>query len=179
MLILMNSAHLHLILNHIPVLGTWFGLLLLLAAGVLRKSEELKRAALVTFVLTALVTIPTYLAGQAAEDMVERLPGVSEQLIEGHEGAGLVALIAASALGALALGGLILFRRAENLPKRFVALSLIVSLGVAGWMVWTANLGGKVRHTEIRGEGLTESPADEEGDEDRGGRGRGRGRSDR
>lgn len=38
----MNWAHVHLSLNHLPVVGTFFGVLLLLLA-LLRKSEELKR----------------------------------------------------------------------------------------------------------------------------------------
>jgi len=43
----MNGAHLHLLLNHIPVIGVPLGLLLL-AFAFLRRSEEWKRAALWT-----------------------------------------------------------------------------------------------------------------------------------
>lgn len=46
----MSATHLHLVLNHVPILGIPFGIALLLM-GVLRHSEELKRAALVTFSL--------------------------------------------------------------------------------------------------------------------------------
>jgi len=46
----MNWAHVHLLLNHLPVVGTFFGVLLLLLA-LLRKSEELKRVSLGVFVL--------------------------------------------------------------------------------------------------------------------------------
>ena len=38
----MDPAHLHLMLNHIPVLGTAFGMALI-AWALFRKSEELKR----------------------------------------------------------------------------------------------------------------------------------------
>jgi hypothetical protein len=37
-----NPAHLHLLLNHIPVLGIAFGLALV-SLALLRKSEELKK----------------------------------------------------------------------------------------------------------------------------------------
>ena len=44
----MNWAHVHLMLSHLPVVGTIFGVLLLLLA-LLRKSEELKRVSLGVF----------------------------------------------------------------------------------------------------------------------------------
>ena len=146
----MNPAHLHIILNHIPVIGIPFGLALLFW-GFLRKSNEVKRAGLLVFVAIALVTIPTFLTGKAAEDMVEHLPGVSENLIENHERAATIALIATSVLGGLALLRLLI-------PLRFVAvgapmsiLVFVFSLGVAGWLGRTAHLGGQIRHSEIRG----------------------------
>ena len=59
----MNWAHIHLSLNHLPVVGTFFGVLLLLLA-LLRKSEELKRGSLGVFALTALLALPIYFTGE-------------------------------------------------------------------------------------------------------------------
>lgn len=145
----MNGAHLHLLLNHLPVLGTAFGILLLLFA-LLRKSDELKRVSLGVFVLTALSAVPAYLTGEPAEELVGKLPGVLDVLIEQHEEAALIALIVAGVTGAVALLGLILFRRAETLPVWVVAVSLMLSVATGGLMARTANLGGQIRHTEIR-----------------------------
>jgi len=145
----MNWAHVHLMLSHLPVVGTIFGVLLLLLA-LLRKSEELKRVSLGIFVLTALLALPVYFTGEPAEEMVEHLPGVTEPLIERHENAALFALLMAGSAGAVALAGLILFRRAEKLPGWIVAATVVLSLATGGLMGWTANLGGQVRHTEIR-----------------------------
>jgi hypothetical protein len=145
----MNWAHVHLMLSHLPVVGTIFGVLLLLLA-LLRKSEELKRVSLGIFVLTALLAPPVYFTGEPAEKVVEHLPGVAEPLIERHENAALFALLMAGGAGAVALAGLILFRRAEKLPGWIVAVTLVLSLATSGLMGWTANLGGQIRHTEIR-----------------------------
>ena len=41
----MNWAHMHLLINHIPVLGMVFGTLLL-AYGLVKKNEEIKRVSL-------------------------------------------------------------------------------------------------------------------------------------
>ena len=55
----MNPAHLHLMLNHIPVLGTAF--CMALGWALIQKSEELKRVSLGAFVIVALLAIPAYL----------------------------------------------------------------------------------------------------------------------
>ena len=68
----MNATHLHLMLNHIPVLGTVFGLGLLVFA-LWRKSEELKKAALGIFLIVALLAVPVYLTGEPAEGVADLL----------------------------------------------------------------------------------------------------------
>lgn len=156
----MNYAYLHLVLVHIPAIGIVFGLLLLLVA-VAKKSEELKRVTLGAFVIIALVTIPVYLTGEPAEELVERLPGVSESIIDDHEDSGLVSLAAAELTGLMALGGLFLFRRSRAIPGWFITAMLILSVGSTGSMMRTAHLGGEIRHTEIRSEPKGSTPADQ------------------
>ena len=153
----MNATHLHLILNHLPVLGTAFGLGLLLF-GLWRRSSELKKTALGVFVIVALAAVPVYLTGEPAEDGVESLPGVSKPVIEQHEKAAGVALTGVVVLGVAALGGLICFRRGRLLPAWFSVSLLATSMIVSGLMAWTANLGGQVRHTEIRANASLSTP---------------------
>lgn len=145
----MNPAHLHLASNHIPVLGTLFGLFLL-ALAAWRKSDELKRISLWVFAAVAVLAIPAYLSGEPAEEMVEHLPGVSESLIKAHEEAAEKAFTCLIILGAAATMGLVISRGGKKLPAWFSSTTLVLALVVGGLMVWTANLGGKVRHTEIR-----------------------------
>jgi hypothetical protein len=145
----MNLTHLHLVLNHIPVVGSLCGLGLL-AFALWRHSEDVKRAALGVLAVSALIAIPAYMTGEPAEDGVRGLPGVSKALIERHEEAAGVALGGLLALGALALVGLIWFRGKRLLPAWFGAITLAGALIVSGLMAWAASLGGEVRHTEIR-----------------------------
>jgi len=145
----MNAPHLHLLLNHIPVLGTAFGLGLL-GFALLRKSDELKKAALGFFLVTALFSVPAYLSGEPAEDVVEPLAGVSKPIVERHEEAAGMAFTGIVVLGAGALAGLIMFRGSKTVPAWFGSVVLAISLLVGGLMAWTANLGGQIRHTEIR-----------------------------
>ena len=65
---MMNVAHLHLMLNHIPVVGMGFGLALV-GLALLRKSEELKRISLGFLIVIALLAIPAYLTGEQAAEI--------------------------------------------------------------------------------------------------------------
>ena len=142
----MNYAHLHLMLNHIPVILFPAGVLLL-AYGMIAKDDRLKRLSFVVFVLVALATIPVYLTGGEAEEVVEDLPGIVEHNIEEHEEASTQAFIAAEIAGAFCLVALIAYRR-RPLPGWTVGTGFVLSLIVAGLMAYTSNLGGHIRHPE-------------------------------
>ena len=144
----MNLAHAHLLLNHLPPLGTLFGSLLLVAALV-RKSGELVRASLATFVVVGLLALPTYYTGEPAEKVVESQPGVTEEVIGPHEESAESSLIGALILGVVSLAGLA-FYRGREIPRGLVLASLILTLIVTGMLAWTAHLGGMIRHVEIR-----------------------------
>jgi len=145
----MSATHLHLIVNHVPVLGPAFGLLLL-ALGWVKKSEDLKRASLLLFIVAALFALPAYLTGEPAEKGALGLPGVSALFTEKHENAAQLALGATLGLGGLAMAALVLFRDGTPVPRWFLLLVLTATLAATGLMFWTAALGGQVRHTEIR-----------------------------
>lgn len=159
----MNLTHLHLILNHIPIVGSLCGLGLFTFA-LWRHSEDIKRAALGVLLIAALFAIPVYMTGEPAQDGVKGLPGVSKELMEQHEEVAGVALGGVLALGALALVGLIWFRGKRLQPAWFIAVTLAGGLIVSGLMAWTANLGGEVRHTEIRSNAATSHHAEHDHD---------------
>ena len=146
----MNAPHWHLLLNHFPVLGTLFGLGLW-AFALWRQSPELKRTALGVFVLMALLAVPAYLTGEPSEKVIQALPGVTQAAIETHEDAANIAFIGILVLGVGALAGLVVFWQAKLMPRWFSSIMLAAALAVSGLMAWTANLGGQVRHTELRG----------------------------
>ena len=174
----MNPAHLHIILNHIPVIGIPIGAALLIY-GLIRRSEEVKRVSLLVFVVVAIITVPTYLAGKAAEDMVEHLPGVDDDLIHTHEAAATIGLIVASILGVVSAVGLAISFLAGRLALPMTLVILLFSLGVSGWLGKVANLGGKIRHTELRDGAAVDDHHEEEGDDDGGGQRRRRNRGGR
>lgn len=160
----MNAAHLHLVLNHFPVMGLIF-CLALLVAGMLRESPELVRTGLVFLVAVAVISIPVYLTGEPAEEIVEQLAGVSEAALEAHEDAALVSLIALEVIGALALFGLIAERRRQPPPRWLAPTLLALVIAVTGWVGWTSYLGGQIAHPEARADFQPPVELEEENEE--------------
>ena len=144
----MNGVHIHLLLNHIPVVGMLIGLVVF-ALGIWRRNDAWTRLALGLFVMVGVASLATMLTGEGAEEAVERLPGVTDAIIEPHEEAAKIAAIGAYVLGAISLAALVWVRR-RPLPRTLTVVVLPVVLLVAGLMAYAANLGGQIRHTEIR-----------------------------
>jgi uncharacterized membrane protein len=161
----MNWAHIHLLLNHIPVLGTVFGLALL-GYALARRNDALKKAALDAFVAVALLALPAYFTGEPAEEVVESAAGISKGAIDAHEDAALISLIGVEVLGVVALIGLVVASRGRPVAAKTTGAVLVVSLAAAGLMAWTANLGGQIHHEEIRA-GAPPPVAEHESGEDR------------
>lgn len=146
----MNGAQLHLMLNHLPVMGALFSLLLL-GWGLIRRRAEIQKVALVAVLLVGLSSIPVYLTGEPAEHIVEDFTGVDEAALEEHESMGKFALwcgVGLAVIAAVALGA------GMRSPHWLTAGVVVVWLAnglVFGVMGYTAHLGGLIRHPEIRG----------------------------
>jgi len=124
----------------------------LFVLSLITKSDDLKRASLVVLLGISLIAIPTYITGNGAQDAVKSLPGVSKTLIETHEGAALVALGFIEVTGAFAWLGLWQFRRLARVPNWNLAVILVLTAVSLGLMARASNLGGEIRHGEIRAE---------------------------
>jgi uncharacterized membrane protein len=144
----MSFTHVHLLLNHFPVIGTFMGIALL-AVALLRRSSELGKVSLGVFAALAVISVIVYFTGEPAEEAIEKLPGFSEAITERHEEFALIATIALAAFGGLALAALAVFRK-RTLPRWVTLASFALSLVAGGFMGYTAMLGGQVRHTEVR-----------------------------
>ncbi len=144
----MSGQQLHLILNHVPVIGALWALLLVLVALV-KPTPALTRLALVFTLLVGVATVPAYLSGEPAEEVVEHLPGTGESALHDHEEMGEKALAAGIAAGVVAL--IALFWSARSRSRRGpLAATLLVLLVAAALLGWTGHLGGKVRRPELR-----------------------------
>jgi uncharacterized membrane protein len=145
----MSLTHVHLLLNHFPIIGTIIGLCLFLAALV-AKSDHLKQASLIVFTGIALLSIPTYMSGNAAAKAIENMPGVSKSFLEAHNSAALVSLIFVEITGIFAWLGLWQYRRFSHAAVWNLSTVLLLSVVAVYFMSITGNTGGEIRHPEIR-----------------------------
>ena len=155
----MSAAHVHLALNHIPLLGILFGALLL-AYGLWRDSSDVQKASLGLLAVAGLTTIAVYLTGEPAEDIVEGLASVSHDAIEAHEALGTYALVAGLLTGLTSIAALVLGAARERLVRGTVVLALGLALASTALIGYTANLGGRISHPELRAAPSATAPAD-------------------
>ncbi len=145
----MNAAHWHLILNHVPVIGTAFGIPFLIV-GLIRHNNTMVRSSFWIFIFVGLFSFPVYFTGEPTAEIVSQIPGVSQTVIEEHEEAAETAFVGAIVLGLLAAVGLAAHRMRKQVGRVTVALVLICSIIVFVLMAGAANQGGEIRHQEIK-----------------------------
>ncbi len=121
--------------------------------AIAAKSDDIKRASLGIFFFIALLAIPTFATGTAAELALQKNPEISQPAIDAHETAAFIALAVMELTGALSWIGLWQYRRLSRLPQATVAAVLVCALITFGLMARAANIGGEIRHPEIRDAG--------------------------
>ncbi len=150
----MDLTHVHLVLTHFPIVGTLIGTGIL-AYGQFSKNDSAIKIALATFVSMAILTIPVFLTGEPAEETVENIAGISENIIEEHEELAEKAIWLMGLLGVLSLLSFYAIVKKSSFAKTLAFTTLVVSLATFGLFAKVGNLGGQIRHSEIR----TNSPA--------------------
>jgi uncharacterized membrane protein len=158
----MDQTHLHLLITHLPIVGSILGAIVL-AYGLSTKTMHTSIAAYLVLIISSIGAFIANQTGEAAEETIEHLQGISENLIHEHEESAEIALIAMIALAILSL--LALFASYKKSPYSYSLgwITLIVSLISFGIIARTGYLGGQIRHTEIHtNTGVQENGADQE-----------------
>lgn len=154
-----NDAHVHLVLIHAPIAASVFAVLFLLI-GELTGWPSLLKGGWTLLVVAALGAGAAFLTGEGAEDLLgeraaaeEAAFGDATTRVHAHEERAEIALWTALAAGA---GGLVLLAVAGRKPGRSPGprplrlAGLALAIGSAAVTASAANLGGEIRHTEIR-----------------------------
>lgn len=153
----MNAHHAHLLLNHFPVLGSFIGLLILIT-GMVVGNHTIRRVGYSVLIGAAVFSLPAFFTGEGAEEVVEKLPGMSHKLIHEHEEMAELALWMAELMGLASLFALLLDLRRHRLALTFSIASLILGILCFAAMIRTGDSGGEIRRPEIRSSQNTSSP---------------------
>ena len=149
----LNLAHVHLLLNHLPTIGFAIALCVYLGA-IFVKSDSLRKIGLVLFFLVALMAIPTYMTGGAAERALcpemKCPPEINPQIIRNHEDLALLAFFFMEMTGFFSWLALWQLRKGSQIAGWNWSVVLVLSVVAVGAMALAAGEGSEIRHPEIR-----------------------------
>lgn len=171
-----NAAHLHLLVNHFPIVGAFLAVPVLVLALILRKERGLLLAGTLLLVVVGVSGWYSVRTGKQAMEQIQDqegkdwnvtfeetdAPGVHEDRAElamwfAYPTAVISILVLAAAH----------VRPADNpLGRVWIGVVLVAALATSGAMAWAGNAGGTIMHREIRGDSLdtTAKPAEGHGD---------------
>lgn len=163
----MNSAHFHLVVNHLPIIFPIAGCIVL-AIGMGFKAEMVKRTAYFLFTIGAVSAAMAMNSGEGAEEIVEEMKQISHELIHEHEENAESMAILSYLLGIASLVALWASWKGKsfsNLLSYVVAALALVTIFLGKQ---TGTSGGEIRHTEIRPAAAVDQSSDmeEEHEED-------------
>ncbi len=157
----MNDAHLHLVVNHFPIIGTIFGFGIVVA-GLIFKNNSVKNVAYILFIVAAIFAAFSMGTGEGAEELVEKMPNVGKQIIHEHEELAEKLALVLYTLGLISLLGL--YTNFKNHIKSKLISYLALAIAAVGVFLaqQVGTSGGEVRHTEIRTNANTNSVSNPE-----------------
>lgn len=147
----MNAPHIHLLINHLPIIGLIIGVLVVIF-GLFSKKQVVTSVGLWITMIAGFSSYPTMYSGGASEHFLEENEVkycVSEELIHEHEEAAELAFWPCIATGLFAGLALIGNRKGHKHTKKaeilvvFIGIISIILIGKAGLT------GGEIRHPEI------------------------------
>lgn len=145
----MNNAHLHIILNHLPLTFVMLGLTVMLC-GFLFKSEIIQRIAFAVYFMAALFGFATFYTGEDARKHIAEMKGIDDHLITAHQETAYLFLMFLYILGILSFIGLWANWQKKPYSKIIAFLAVGCLMAVLYYAVQAGVTGGEIRHPEIR-----------------------------
>jgi uncharacterized membrane protein len=137
------------VVNHFPIIGTIFGLGILIT-GIILKNNTVKNTAYFLFIVAAIFGAFSMGTGEGAEEMVEDMPTVGKQIIHEHEEIAEKLAIVLYILGGISILGLYLNFKNHAQAKLVSYAALVVVIAGVFLAKEVGTSGGEIRHTEIR-----------------------------
>lgn len=155
----MNDAHLHMLVNHFPIIGLFFGFLILLF-GIIKDNTTLKSTAYIIFIFCMIMGKISMMTGDKAEHAVEDMTGFSHVYIHEHEEAAELLMIPLYVLGVTSIFGLVsIVKKRGN--QKFVSICILLIAAICLFFSkGVGTTGGEIRHTEIRENAIINKSSD-------------------
>lgn len=143
----MTAPQIHLIFNHFPLIISLIAIPIL-CYGIYKNSSILIKTGFILNIAVLIFTLPLYLSGEEAEEVVEHMEHVSHDFIHEHEEIAEKSFVIAIFLGIISLAGLL------NFPQKFSSImpKVVLVASVLSFILfaYVAHLGGRISHPELR-----------------------------
>ena len=145
----MNDAHLHLLVNHFPIIGLFFGFIILLF-GIIKYNSTLKSTAYIIFIFCTIIGKISMMTGGKAAQMTKAIEEISRDHIHTHADAASLFMKPLYILGLVSIFGLVsIVKKRES--EKFVSYCVILIAVICLFLSKNVGTsGGEIRHTEIR-----------------------------
>ncbi len=145
----MNDAHLHMVVNHFPIIGIIFGLGILII-GFFLNNNIVKNVAYGLFIVGAIFAAVSMSTGEGAEEIVEDFPNIGKNIIHEHEEIAEKLALVLYVLGVVSLVGLYLNFKKHSKATLISIIAITIAIVGVFFAQQTGTTGGEIRHTEIR-----------------------------
>jgi len=144
-----NEAHWHLVFNHFPIMGSFFGTLVL-GGGIIAKNKSVRITAFLIIIFSALMAVPAFLTGEGASEIIKELDGMNPEVIENHENLAEISIWSVQILGLLAIFAIYSEQAIHKTSRILTLICFVFSLFNMALLTRVGNTGGEIRHSEIR-----------------------------
>lgn len=145
----MIPVEVHLSLNHVPLVGLALGLVFFVF-GLKRAAGAALLAGLRVFVAMGIVVLPVAGSGLMSATALANATWLDASAVSRHQLAGIVTLVVLVTLAALSAAMLWVSRDTSTVPRWGRTTILVLALVGLGTCLWTAYIGGRLRHSELR-----------------------------
>lgn len=145
-----NAAHLHLLINHIPIFLPLLGLIVLIV-GIIFKSEIIKRVSLAMFIFSGIFAFIAFSTGEGAEEIAEELKR-SHDLIHEHEEAAETFALLSYVLAVFSIVAFWFNWKKHPFKDLSMYIVLLISIAVIYLSYPAGQTGGEITHPEVGNE---------------------------
>jgi hypothetical protein len=147
----MNWAHIHLIVNDMPIVGSALALVLLTVALISPARDAWARAGSLVLAIALCGVVAAFFSGDPAVDVITGVPRTSAKALSEHHVRALVACAFSAPGTAAVIGATVSARRNQGAySRRAVTMVMLATLAMMAALVWTGQAGGRINHPELQ-----------------------------
>jgi hypothetical protein len=145
----MSAVHFHLIITHVPLLGTLIAAFLLIA-GQFGEHSFTRKSAYVLLIICGLSAFMSSASGEQAEILLQSYPRFEKAAIAAHKKLAGTSFVFSAVLGLCSMFGIWIESKEKPIRKFFGWVCVFYAIINFSLFSYVAYHGGQIAHDEIR-----------------------------